>query len=430
MELKRVFKDSLHLAAGKIGTVVISLVNMIILARILTTDQMGVYSLFLMIVNLALIVGLNWSETSVVRHGREEYINSKKINQSFWARIYIFVPVVIAISLIMLIFSRQITAYVGVDQGLIWTLILMFFLNGVLNLVTRIYQSTDQMKKSAYMMLLQKVFYLMCLGLLFLNIFKTSLTMTIILINVSFLLAILVNVFTFDFSKIMPYTFNKEYFKKIWSYSWPQLIGFPGLYIINYIDLFVIKKYMTLHDVGVYNVAYSGFTNITMLLMIVYTVFMPLIVEYKTTKKYHLIKEHLRKTPIFVMTWVGLVIVGVLASPYVIPLIFSEKYVEAIPAFNVLLIASIFYFASIYLMPIVNAFDLILYSQIFNLVKAGVNIAGDFILVPRIGIIGAAWGTLASYVVGLMLTIILLRIKRKTILGEIPDKPEKGAKKA
>lgn len=391
---------------------------MIILARIFTTEQMGKYSLFLMIVNLALIVGLNWSDASVIRHGREEYVKTKKINRSFWARMYLFVPMLILITLIFIIFSKQITAYIGGGQELILLLIIMFVLNGLLNFLGSIYQSTDQMKKSAYVILSQKIFYLLCLSTVFLNIFKVNLTIVLILINLSFLMAVILNIITFDFHKIKPYVFNKEYFKRIWAYSWPQLMGFPGLYAINYIDLFVIKKYMTLPDVGVYNIAYTAFINISMFIMIIYTVCMPLIVEYRTKKNFALIKKHLKNTPIFTAIWVGLVIIGLFLSKYLIPLIFSSKYVGAVPSFNILLIASIFYFVSIYLQPIINAFDFIIYHQIFNLIRAAVNIAGDFILVPKIGIIGAAYATLITYFVGMLLTIILLVAKRKSILGE------------
>ena len=130
------------------------------------------------------------------------------------------------------------------------------------------------------------------------------------------------------------------------------------------------------------------------------------------------IKKHIRKTPFFTIIWIGLVIIGLFLSKYIIPFIFSSKYTESVPSFNILLITSIFYFVSIYLLPIVNAFDLILYSQIINIIRAGVNIAGDFILVPKMGIIGAAYGTLIAYFIGLILTIVLLIIKRKLILGK------------
>jgi O-antigen/teichoic acid export membrane protein len=418
MEYKRIFKDGIHLFAGKLGTVVISLVDMMILARILTTEEMGAYSLALMIVNLALIVGLNWSDTSVVRHGREEYVKRKKINQSFWARIYLFVPVIIIFALAFLIFGKQITDYVGIDHKFIIILIAMFVLNGLLNFINYIYQSTDQMKKSAYVLLSQKIFYLICLATVFFGLIQGNIIVIFLLINISFLLAVIMNIITFDFKKILPYKFSKTYFKRIWSYSWPQLLGFPGIYVINYIDLFVIKKYMALHYVGVYTLAYNVFINITAFIMIMHTIFLPLIVEYRTTRKFDLIGNHIKKTPIFLGCWIILVAIGLLLSNKIIPLIFSNKYIESVPSFEILLIASVFYFISIYLLPIVNAFDLIFYSQIFNLIKAGVNVAADFILVPKMGIIGAAYGTLLSYFTGLCLTIILLIMKRKMIFGQ------------
>lgn len=417
MEYKRILKDGIHLFAGKLGTVAISIIDLMLLARILTTEQMGKYSLFLMIVNLALIIGLNWSDASVVRHGREEYVKSRKINRSFWARMYIFIPVIVLFTVIFVIFSNQIASYIGIDPHLIVLLIIMFILNGLMNFITSVYQSINRMKKSAYVPFLQKLFYLFCLALVALNIFKANLTIILIFINLSFLLSIIFNIVGFNFQKISPYHFSKAYFKKIWNYSWPQLIGFPGLYIVNYIDLFVIKKYLALSDVGVYSMAYNGFTNICAFVMIIYTVFMPLIVEYRAKKRFNMIKNYTKKIPIFAGIWIVLVLIGVLMADYIIPLIFSAKYTASIPSFKILLVASIFYFVSICLLPLINAFDLILFSQVFNLIKALVNIAGDFILVPKMGIVGAAYSTAASFLIGMLLSITLIRLKRKLIFG-------------
>jgi O-antigen/teichoic acid export membrane protein len=132
MEYKRIFKDGIHLLAGKIGTAIIGLVRLMILARMLTTEEMGKYSLFLMIVNVALIAGLNWSDSSIVRHGREEHTFNKKINKSFWARMYIFIPVIILISIILTIFRKQITSYIGIEPKLIFLLWRYSVCNGIL----------------------------------------------------------------------------------------------------------------------------------------------------------------------------------------------------------------------------------------------------------------------------------------------------------
>jgi O-antigen/teichoic acid export membrane protein len=416
MEYKRIFKDGIHLLAGKVGTAIIGLVSLIILARMLTTEDMGKYSLFLMIINLALVLGLNWSDSSVVRHGREEHITNNKVNQTFWARMYLFVPILVTFSILFSIFSRTITNYIGIDSNLVYLVILVFVFNGVLNFINYLYQSTDKMNKSAYVLLSQKIFYLICLGIVLLGVFKANLTVALILLNVSFLLAVIFNIISFDFEKIRPYKFNKAYFKKIWAYSWPQLVGFPGLYAVNYIDIFVIKRYMTLANVGIYNIAYNAFTNISIIIIIIQTLFLPLLVEYRIKKKYGLIKNYVKNIPLYTFYWSIIVVLGLLASKYIIPFVFSTKYTLSVQPFNILLLATICYFVIACLLPLVNAFDYIIYSQIINLIYAGVNIIMDFILVPKMGIIGAAYGTLIAYFIRMVLLISLVYFTRHKIL--------------
>jgi len=419
MEYKRIFKDGIHLLAGKMGVVALGIANLMILSRILTTEEMGKYSLFLMIVNLAIVIGLDWSNSSVIRHGREELVKRKKINQSFWARMYIFIPVIIFFTTLFIIFSKQITTYIGVSRWVITLVISLFIFNGILDVICSIYQSTDRMKKSAYVFFSQKLFCVIFTLLLVFDVGKPKLTLVLILINLSFLLSIIINLLRFDYKKILPYMFNKKYLKRIWSYSWPQLMGFPGLYLVNYIDLFVIKKYSTLSDVGIYNIAYNGFINVATAIVIIQTIFLPLIVEYRAKKKHDLIRSYAKKIPLFATGWMAMAIVGMLLSPIVIPLIFSTKYVASIPSFNILLIASIFYLVSICLLPLINAFDFIIYSQAINLITAGINIIMDFILVPRMGIVGAAYGTTIAYFIRMILSIILVIIKKKKMFLEL-----------
>lgn len=415
MEYKRIFKDGSNLLIGRLGTVFIGFINLMILTRILTTEEMGKYSLFLMVVNLALILGLNWSDASIVRHGREEFVKHGKINQSFWARFYLFFPMLILFIFLFIIFGKQISEYIGVEYWLIVFVIGMFVLNGLINSITCMYRSIDRMKISAYVLFSQKLFYLVGLALLFFNVFATKLSLILIIINLSFLISLIYNLIRFDFNIIKPYKFSKEYFKKIWTFSWPQFIGFSGLYIINYVDLYVIRKYMTLADVGVYSVAYNGFTMICGVVLLINTVFMPLIVEYRAKQRFDLIRKYLKKIPLFSSGWVIVVLAGIVLSRYLIPLLFSEKYVASIPSFNILLIASVFFFASTCLTPIINAYDLILYLQGINIIASVLNIIFDFILIPHMGIVGAAYATSIAFILAFFMKTILIFIRRKHI---------------
>lgn len=415
VKFNKILSDGIHLFSGNLGTVVIGFINLMILSRILSTEEMGSYSLILMIVNLAIILGLNWFDTSIVRHGKEEYIKTKKINKSFWARTVLYIPIVIFFCIILLVFEAEINVYVGIEVGVIHLIIFMFIVNGILNTIRNIYQSIGQMRKSAYIVFWQKLFLALCLLLVFLDILSLDMTTLLIMINLSFFLAVIVGLIGFPTSILRPLHFDREYLKKIWHYSWPQLIGFSGLYVINYIDLYFIRLFLSLHDVGVYSIAYNGFLIISGFIMLIHSLFLPTIVEYRTKKEYSRIIEYFRKIPLFSSGWIVLVIIGIFASQYVIPILFSEKYLEAVPAFNILLTVSVFYFLSICMLPLFNAFDLVIFVQAMNIIKSAINIVADYYLVPIFGITGAAYGTLVSYIVGTLLGFLLLVVKRKLI---------------
>ncbi len=417
MEYRRIFRDGINLLLGRVGTVVAGLANLMILTRVLSVEDMGRYSLFLMVVNLALILGLNWSDSAVVRHGREELVRSGKVNQSFWARVYLALPFMLLFSIIFIVFRKQLAAYIGIEPRLIVFVIGMFVFNGLLNSILYLYQALDKLKRMAYVMLSQKLLYLLGLGLIFFGVFKARLSLVLILINLSFLLSFIITIIGLDFSTVRPRIFNKEYFRKIWGFSWPQLIGFSGLYIINYIDLYVIKRYMTVADVGVYSVAYNGFLVITGTIMILNTIFMPLIVEYRTKKRFDLIKKYLKKIPLMSGLWVIIVVIGILLSNHIVVGLFSEKYIHSIPSFKILLIGSVFSFIRICLIPVINAFDFVLYFQISNLVMMVSNIILDILFIPNIGITGAAYGTIGAYLIGVILAMSIIIVKKRTIIN-------------
>ncbi len=408
MEFKRLFNSGSHLFLGKLITTFITLFNFMILSRILSKQEMGKYSLVFMIVNLLLVLSVNWSESSIVRFGREEYIKKKKINKSFWARLYIVLPIsILSISLLFL-FSKNVTNYLSLNNFFIVFLIVLFLLNIFINSIIRIFQSIDKFNISAYILSLQKFFYLLGLILIFFFFQKSNLFLIFTILNVSFFLSLVFFSIKFDYSLILPYKFDKNMLKSIYTYSWPQIYGFSGIYIINYIDLIVIKQFLSLDDVGVYNVAYQGFKTLIVFIFIINTLFMPLMVEYRIKKRYDLIKKYLKSIPIFTLLWTLLIIIMVSLTKYLIPILFSKEYINAVSPLNILLIASVFYFFSTCFSPIINSFDYIKSQQFTNIIMAITNIIADFLLVPRFGILGAAYGTLIACVFQSILKVFII----------------------
>lgn len=106
---------------------------------------------------------------------------------------------------------------------------------------------------------------------------------------------------------------------------------------------------------------------------------------------------------------VNIFVVAILYSfaPFFIELIYGEQYLDAVPAFRILLIG--YLFTGTIRTPLVN----FLWSQkknlfviILSLTIGVVNIVLDVILIDKLGTIGAAYATMITYILSAILAII------------------------
>jgi O-antigen/teichoic acid export membrane protein len=93
---------------------------------------------------------------------------------------------------------------------------------------------------------------------------------------------------------------------------------------------------------------------------------------------------------------VALLFAGVLLAPPLVPRIFGAPFSESARALPVLLLGVGAYSIFIAYIPILNLRDRTGGMLAASVAAAVVNLAGDLTLIPRWGIVGAAWATVAS----------------------------------
>jgi O-antigen/teichoic acid export membrane protein len=93
------------------------------------------------------------------------------------------------------------------------------------------------------------------------------------------------------------------------------------------------------------------------------------------------------------------IILGVLASQ-LIPFIYSENYISSILPFILLLPGIVFFSLSKIIGSYFFAIDMTHYNAISSTIAFVINIVLNLILIPKIGIVGAAISTLISYSIG------------------------------
>jgi O-antigen/teichoic acid export membrane protein len=181
-------------------------------------------------------------------------------------------------------------------------------------------------------------------------------------------------------------------------------------FTVGWVDLAVINHYLAKADVGLYYLAYQWLTYPHMILMATTAVITPYVMGIRSRGNINAIEIYMSQVvPLWTLAWSICVSLILMMLPFMIPMIFGSAYNESIaPAIILVSGLSVIAFGSI-MNPLTMAFDLVPGTMIVNLILTVLNVGGDILLVPRMGVVGAAVATAVSFVVGNILYIPLLR---------------------
>ena len=231
-------------------------------------------------------------------------------------------------------------------------------------------------------------------------------------INVNYVIAVflfsdlLVVVIGFVFIKrsyLFPFQINREMAKTMIIYAFPLLFASWANYVINWVDAYVIKYYMTLADVGIYQAAYKitstlkSFWGASLV-----TITTPIIMVYKTEGQINKItglylKRLLPQLSFFTMIVVSLII---LFADIFFNHVYGVKFAASILPFKIIC-ASISFTAITYsLMAVITSFDMTKLMLWIGLITGILNVVADFLLVPIFGIVGPAIASCTIFSIG------------------------------
>jgi len=185
--------------------------------------------------------------------------------------------------------------------------------------------------------------------------------------------------------------------RELFSYSWPLFaIGFFGV-LMRVIDTLMLGYMSTTYNTGIYNVAAPTANMLTIAENAFGTLFLPVVTGLYAVKNMH----ELKRTYKTVTRWIFAAIFPatlftVLFSGEILGIMFGEVYTEGAGALAIL---SIGYFLVSFCGPVRNMMEsisktrLILYN---TLAAAFINIALNAIMIPIMGMNGAALATTIS----------------------------------
>jgi O-antigen/teichoic acid export membrane protein len=186
------------------------------------------------------------------------------------------------------------------------------------------------------------------------------------------------------------------------------------LALFSQVDIFMLRSLSSEHQLATYGSAYRYYTLLLMALGAVKTVLLPLI--QNVSSKLEMRKLFNKHRQLILLT-IPIVLLGAVASSWVLPWVDAGKYPNAPVVFQILAVSSLFSFSFSPHVTVVMRFERFFFLFGLICVALVANLALNRYLIPTMGSIGAAWATLLAY--GVVNSAIFFYSRR--LLDSMPE---------
>ncbi len=387
------------------------------LTKNLGTELYGLWNQILVTVGLLTPILMLHLDTAVVRYlasGKRKDVIGQAFNNMMWI-IIMFSSAAVVISII---FSSNLSV-IMFDSGNYGSFVILTFLyaatSAVFNFIINYLRAMGKIKQLSIINVLTYLF--MTVSLIVLASLGYSLQFMICIYLIIYLIFVVILVMSIvkDIGLRKP-NFDKanvKDLKKFILFSIPHIPNGILLWVLNLSDRYLITFFLGLSQAGIYSASYNIGNIITAFYMPISFVLFPIVSRYWDNNERGMVRKYLEySTKIFLFLAIpGSIGLYVLSKPLLQILTTSEFVIGGALTFFVAVgyvFLGIFHINSF----IISLVEKTKFIPIITAIGGITNIILNIVLIPQIGIIGAAIATLISY---LVLSIIVLLWARKEI---------------
>jgi O-antigen/teichoic acid export membrane protein len=393
--VKTSFWDYLSLFSGNLILIPLGIVSVALITRILGPEGYGYITIFNLVTTFVVMVMTNWTATSLLRFGREEYDQRGKLNHTFWARTIIVTPCLLVGIAIIYLWRNFISDYMKMPSWAVWLVVGSALILTVRTYFDYILQAIHRMKTYAATQIVFVAASIVGLTLIYLGFFlKTYLTVIIVGLITNAITLILLGLFLMPPRVLAPVKTDGGTLRGVFSFSYPLMIGNLAAYIVNWIDVIVIKHFLSMSDVGRYQLAYNVFNLLAGLVSSVTLLLTPILVSFLAGKREDLVLRYsTRLIPQGLLLWTTLIGIVLSICPSIFRIVFGEGFSVSAIYFQFLAIGLVISGLINFYSGEVTAYKLMKLGMMASVARGGANLIGDILLVPKMGPLGAALST-------------------------------------
>ncbi|MGL4358060.1 MAG: lipopolysaccharide biosynthesis protein [Cetobacterium sp.] len=379
-----------------------------LISKKLNLENFGNFSLIQSFINITIGFLFSWSSSLILFFGVQEKDKQGNMREVIWIRNKILLCVTIILTLGFIFLKNNLDEYLKINSILIYFIIIF----KVFNEYMAVYLLSIKKKiESVFLQFLLKItlaIYITC--------FNLSLNKLIVL---SLLIETIGLLFIFfidknDFKK--PDIFNKKLQNRITLFLKWQFLGFLGLSLTNYGDNFIIKSLYSFEEIGFYSRAYTFFLGMDSIIGVVTSYMNPEIISAVAKKNKKKLSDFFNRDRYIIFIIFSIFnITLIILAPIIFTILYSDNISKTILIFRILSIGSIIRVWLNLYNVIFNISNNFKYLQQLNIVRGVLNLLFSYILIKKIGVVGAAYATIFT----LILIGVILSMKGEKIIKEI-----------
>lgn len=388
----------------RVSTAIFGILITIVIARTLGAEGQGIYSLAILLPSTLLIFtifGVNISSTFYI--GKKKYTPGKVFSNNIFFTIFLSIFTFLIGLIIIFFFSDKV--FPGVEKLYLFLALGLIPFNLFFELMSSILLGMQEIKKYNAISFLQSFLFLFLVVFLLLGL-KFGVMMIIFSQILSFIIA---GIILFFVAKKEIGTFvlklNKNYIKDAFNYGIKNYLGGVLTFLHYRIDLFLVNLFINPIAVGFYYVAVRLAEGVWLISNSAATVLFPKVASETNEKNLKEFTPLVCRNILFITFLIAILLFSL--SHLIITLFYSEKFLDSIHPFQILLIGT-FFIAGWKILasdiaargkPMLNTY-IVGFSVILNIIL-------NILWIPKLGITGAAWATTISYFSLLIITIFI-----------------------
>ena len=385
----------------------------IIIARVLGPEGKGIYSLAILLSALLITFSqFGISSASVFYIGRKKYPIKEVLGANIIFSILISFFAILVGLVIIFFFRDSIFPKVAKEYLLLALLLIPFRI--FLNFILSVFIGLQKIKEYNFIQLMQIFIFLILISIFLLG-FDFGIKAAIIagILSCSSACIILFNQIKKKTDGLV-FSLNKNLFKDFFSYGSKAYMGNVTTFLYLRIDMWMINIFLNPLAVGFYSIAVGLSEKIWLISQSAGTVLFPKVAAETNKKNLKEFTPIVNRNILFITMLIA--ILFLLLGRWIIVSLYSEKFLESVLPFQILLIGAVTLGGSRIITNDIAGRGKPMLNTYVAIASVILNILLNIILIPKFGIIGAAWATAISYSITFILkTIIYSKISGNSI---------------